>query len=380
MPTFYEFFCGGGMARAGLGSDWQCLFANDFDHKKCASYSRNWLNGELKKEDVRKLQISDLPGHADLAWASFPCQDLSLAGGGAGLKGDRSGTFWPFWDLIRGLKEEKRAPLIVALENVCGTLTSHGGRDFAAICSEFRTTGYQVGAVVVDAAYFLPQSRPRLFIIGVRNDIRILPELLDSTSNQLWHPRALLRAHEKLAPKDKENWLWWSIPAPTVRRPPLARMIKTGVGSTDWHSKSQTKQIIQMMDPTNRQKLRDAQALNKPVLGTMYRRTRPDRRGGTIQRVEVRFDGIAGCLRTPAGGSSRQMVIHVNGDDVRTRLLSTREAANLMGLPEDYLLPESYNEAYHLIGDGVAVPVVSFLSKHIFLPILANRQLEGIAA
>jgi DNA (cytosine-5)-methyltransferase 1 len=97
---FYEFFAGGGMARAGLGSGWKCLFANDFDHKKGETYRKNWGDKELKTLDVGSLKTSDLPGVADLAWASFPCQDLSLAGGGAGLKGDRSGTFWPFWRLM----------------------------------------------------------------------------------------------------------------------------------------------------------------------------------------------------------------------------------------------------------------------------------------
>jgi DNA (cytosine-5)-methyltransferase 1 len=52
-------------------------------------------------------------------------------------------------------------------------------------------------------------------------------------------------------------------------------------------------------------------------------------------------------------------------------LLSPREAARLMGLPDDYMLPQNYNEAYHLAGDGVAVPVVRFLAEHILEPLLA---------
>ncbi|HEX8513212.1 MAG TPA: DNA cytosine methyltransferase, partial [Allosphingosinicella sp.] len=129
--TFYEFFAGGGMARAGLGDSWRCLFANDFDRKKGLVYQANWgTGGELKIGDVGELKARDLPGYADLIWGSFPCQDLSLAGGGAGLLGERSGTFYPFWRLIRELIRDGRAPKIVALENVCGTLTSHQGRDF----------------------------------------------------------------------------------------------------------------------------------------------------------------------------------------------------------------------------------------------------------
>ena len=98
-----------------------------------AGYARNWGESELRLADVAELTTKDLPGVANLAWASFPCQDLSLAGSGAGLRGERSGTFWPFWNLMEELADEGRAPLVIVLENVCGALTSHGGEDFTAI-------------------------------------------------------------------------------------------------------------------------------------------------------------------------------------------------------------------------------------------------------
>jgi DNA (cytosine-5)-methyltransferase 1 len=60
----------------------------------------------------------------------------------------------------------------------------------------------------------------------------------------------------------------------------------------------------------------------------------------------------------------------VNGQSVKARLISGRETARLMGLPDTYTLPENYNEAYHLTGDGVVVPVVRHLAEHIFEPIL----------
>jgi DNA (cytosine-5)-methyltransferase 1 len=74
MPSFYEFFAGAGMVRAGLGQEWRCLFANDFDHKKGRIYRLNWCGEELKTADVGSLTTKDLPGVANLAWASFPCQ------------------------------------------------------------------------------------------------------------------------------------------------------------------------------------------------------------------------------------------------------------------------------------------------------------------
>ena len=119
MPTFYEFFAGGGMARAGLGSKWECLLGSVIDKNKANSYRENYKGGhELLVKDVGKVSISEIPGVADLIWASFPCQDLSLAGMGAGLRGARSGTFWPFWERVNSLKEAGRAPALVVLENV----------------------------------------------------------------------------------------------------------------------------------------------------------------------------------------------------------------------------------------------------------------------
>ena len=84
-----------------------------------------------------------------------------------------------------------------------------------------------------------------------------------------------------------------------------------------------------------------------------------------MQRAEVRFDDIAGCLRTPAGGSSRQIIIVVKGQEVRTRLYR-RGDGSAHGLAETYQLPDNYNEAYHLTGDGVAVPVVRHIAASIF--------------
>lgn len=374
MPNFYEFFAGGGMARAGLGKKWTCVFANDFDHKKSAIYRKNWGTDVLKTADVRALTTADLPGHADLVWGSFPCQDLSLAGGGAGLKGDRSGTFWPFWRLMQALIKDKRAPSIIVLENVCGTLTSHGGKDFSAICNALDAEGYRFGAVVMDAALFVPQSRPRLFVIGVRSDMRLPDELLESGPSNTWHTRGLLSAFDKLSTKVKQNWLWWNIPTPSPRKQRFADIIEDNPSSVSWHTQEETKKLLAMMSKVNRDKVTKAKKSGKLTVGAIYKRTRFDENGFKVQRAEVRFDEIAGCLRTPAGGSSRQLILVVEGEKVRSRLISSRETARLMGLSEQYTLPENYNEAYHLTGDGVAVPVVNHLAEKLFMPLLTYQN------
>ena len=116
------------------------------------------------------------------------------------------------------------------------------------------------------------------------------------------------------------------------------------------------------------------------MVGALYRRTRRDAEGARVQRAEVRFDGVAGCLRTPAGGSSRQSLLVVEKGRIRARLLSGREAARLMGLPEDYRLPTGYTDAYHLLGDGVAAPVVRFLAQHLLEPLAGCPAAPLLAA
>jgi len=383
VPSFYEFFAGAGMAREGLGQRWKCLFANEFDVKKTAIYQKHWPAPRvLKVGDVGKLKGSDVPGHADLVWASFPCQDLSLAGAGAGLKGDRSGTFWPFWRLMQALICEGRAPNIIVLENVCGTLTSHEGKDFAAICSAYANNGYHFGAMIVDAVHFVPHSRPRLFVVGLRDDTPLPVGLAASGPTPLspWQPRGLLNAFDSLSPKIKEKWIWWNLPTPAKRNVVFSELIEDNPVGVEWHTASETAKLLRMMSEINREKLEEAKCSGRRMIGTVYKRTRLDEFGRKVQRAEIRFDDIAGCLRTPAGGSSRQVIVVVDGENVRSRLISPRETARLMGLPDDYELPTNYNEAYHLTGDGVAVPVVRHLAEHIFEPLLTSRRQLAKAA
>jgi len=380
MFRFCEFFAGGGMARAGLGPEWRCLFSNDFDHKKSATYRLNWDGDMLKTADIKKLKPSDLPEETDLTWASFPCQDLSLAGGGAGLRGERSGTFWPFWTLMKGLIEANRAPKVIVLENVCGTITSHNGEDFGAICETFHSAAYHFGAIVIDAAHFVPHSRPRLFIIGIEKSLKIPSDLHRNAATKTWHPAALRRAVEKLPAKTTKSWIWWDLPEPKLRDVHLSDIIEDSPQGVEWFSNSEMQSLLSKMSEVNLAKVKSAQNFGRRMVGTVYKRTRVDEKGIKVQRAEVRFDEIAGCLRTPAGGSSRQIIMIVENCKVKARLISARETARLMGLPDAYKLPQNYNEAYHLTGDGVVVPVVRHLAASILEPVLRNNKPLKVAA
>ena len=364
--TFYEFFAGGGMARTGLGAGWRCLFANDIDPAKAAAYAANFGADDLRPGDVWNLHAADLPGQADLAWASSPCQDLSLAGTREGLSGRRSSAFWGFWRLIQQLDAEGRAPRAIGVENVTGLLSSHAGKDFAAICEALHGLGYRFGAMELDAALFAPQSRPRMFLLAVRET----PGELAAAGPGPFQTRAVRQAFERLPGALQRSWIWWRLPAPARRNAVLADVLEPD-DAVEWLAPARTQRLIGLMAPLHRRRLAERTAEGGRHVGTVFRRMRVEN-GRKVQRAEARFDGLAGCLRTPAGGSSRQFVLVLQDGQARARLLTPREAARLMGLPDDYRLPAAATAALHLAGDGVVASVVRHLAAELLEPLLGQ--------
>jgi DNA (cytosine-5)-methyltransferase 1 len=328
--TAWEFFAGGGMARLGLEPAFRTTFANDFDHGKAAAYRANFGDAHLSTADIHTLTAADLPGKADLAWASSPCQDFSLAGARAGLSGGRSSALLGFLRLIGELDGEGRAPRLLVIENVAGLLSARGGSDFAALQAAMADLGYSARAFTLDAAAFLPQSRPRVFVAASREGS--VPDL-----------------------------------APPPRRTILLEAILEA--SAPWSPPAQTDRLLSLLNPLHRARL-----TARPCTALAYRRVRSEA-GRRAQRLELRTDGLAGCLRTPAGGSSRQFVLEWTGVAARSRLLTPREGARLMGLPDSYVLPAGSTAAWRVIGDGVAVPVVRWLSEALLEPLLGPARM-----
>jgi DNA (cytosine-5)-methyltransferase 1 len=360
----YEFFAGGGLARLGLEPAFSTVFANDFDPAKASAYRAAHGGDDLRCGDVWTLTSADLPGQAALAWASFPCQDLSLAGARRGLAAPRSGAFWGFHRLIEKLKDEGRAPDVLALENVTGLLSSHGGADFSALVSALDALGYRVGALEIDAALFVPQSRPRLFVIAARN---APASLIASGPCEPFHSMKLREVVARLPDGLRKRYVWWRLDAPPKRNTRLADLLNDDA-SAEWHSAAQTQRLLDQMSPLQRARVDTLGTSGRREVGAVFRRIRVEH-GERVQRAEARFDGIAGCLRTPAGGSSRQILIFVDSQGVRSRLLNPREAARLMGVSDDYPIPASQTAALHLFGDGVCVPVVRWLSDQLLAPL-----------
>lgn len=369
------------MVRAGLGVRWHCLFANDIDPLKARVYADNWGSDEILREDIHNVGPKDLPGRADLAWASFPCQDLSVAGNGLGIgaaaktERTRSGTFWGFVDVMRALQSEGRMPRIVVLENVLGLLTINGGTEFQAVIGALTKLDFRVGAVVIDASHFLPQSRPRVFIVAVSAHSTLSDDIVRQKPHAVWHPDVLIKAVNKLPLRLRENWVWFSLGAPPMRKRTLASVVSDSAVGADWHTPTETRRLVGMMSDAHKEKLNSVKKSGKRVVGTLSLRMRPFE-GKTVQRAEICFRGLAGCLRTPRGGGSRPRVIIVKGNDVKTRLLTSKEALVLMGLKPDYCLPAGYDNSFRVIGDGVVVPVVAFLRSRLLAPLFRSTTLR----
>jgi len=220
--------------------------------------------------------------------------------------------------------------------------------------------------VVVDARHFLPQSRPRAFLIAADEDVD-LQGLVQHGPSEPFHTSGVVRA--SAAARDRE-WVWWALPLPRER---ASRFEELCERDAPCDPPGRIDALRGLLSPLNRDKLEAALGSARFLVGTGYKRTRPVE-GERQQRLELRFDGIAGCLRTPEGGSSRQTVVIVERGKVRTRLMTVRECARLMGAPESFQLPGSYNDGYRAMGDAVAVPVTRWLSRHILAPLAARLR------
>ena len=368
--VLHEFFAGGGLARLGFGHGWSCTFANEIDKLKGRAYADNFGAAELRLCDIADLRAKDIPDQADVAWASFPCTDLSVAGGGAGIDAPRTGAIWRYLDLVQSLREVDTAPRMICLENVTAMLSARHIDGFHRLITRLVELGYRVGALRIQASLFVPQSRERLFIVAVAGSIS--SQLAAGQPVSLWHPKALKTAVANLSDEVRDRWVWFDLPEPQVAVPSLSALIDEDAAGQNWHSAKETAAILENMSDLNRQVLVGHRSGEVQRYFTACRRTRTTVTGKQVVN-EISKDGIAGCIRPAKGGASRQLVLEVNNRRIRSRLMSVREAARLMGLPETYRLPVSQTAALNLLGDAVVVPCVTHLVQQLI------ERLLGIA-
>lgn len=362
---FAEFFAGIGLVRQGLElSGWRCAFANDIDAKKLEMYRRQFPDADehFVLGDIRGISAASLP-EVDLATASFPCTDLSLAGARAGLAGEHSSALWPFLEVLH--KVEHMRPRLILLENVPGFLSSHGGADFRSALIALNRLGYSVDALIVDAAYFVPQSRPRLFVVGMyepEKSLEVRERRTPTFFESQVRPPNLARF---ILENGDIRWKIRDLPALPNLSPQLVDILETlPEGAKEWWSTERADYLFSQMSPRHQAIAKEMIAGESESAGTVFRRVRNGR-----SMAELRVDGIAGCLRTPKGGSGRQILFLAGNGKYRVRLLTPRECARLMGA-DDYVIEVPANQALFGFGDAVCVPVIDWVAKNYLNPAL----------
>ncbi|WBA81357.1 DNA cytosine methyltransferase [Endozoicomonas sp. GU-1] len=348
-PASADFFAGSGLATEGLKDFFDSVWANDICAKKQAVFAANHSPEIFTLDSIENIKGDKLPRHS-LSWASFPCQDLSLAGNMGGITSSRSGMVWQW---LRILDEMREAPAVLVAENVRGLVSGKNGENYLALHNALLERQYNVGAVLIDAVHWVPQSRPRIFVIAVRKSTDISGFITDSPT---WaHPKAIQAIASKAT-----DWTWWNIPAPSTPMHPLEKIIEL---DAPFDSEETVNHHLSLIPKSHFDKLEAAVKKGQKVFPG-YKRIRNGQ-----QVLEVRTDGLAGCLRTPTGGSSRQQLVIYRNGKFGTRLLTVKEAAQLMGAHK-YQIPGTYNQGYKAMGDAVVVPVVRHLAEHLLYPLI----------
>jgi len=361
--TFSEFFAGIGLMRMGLEkAGWKILFANDIDPMKQRIYESHFQDepSHFVLGDIHNLSANDIPT-VSLATASFPCTDLSLAGRREGLAGSQSSALWGFIEILEELSDRK--PPIVLLENVEGFLTSNGGKDFEETLMRLNSLGYAIDAFVIDASRFVPQSRVRLFVVGFQ-----FPSFITVVNEQAAFYQSALRP-KKLADFIFNHpdivWHLKDLPFLPKRRFNLSEIVDvTDDDSKEWWSEERVNYLINQTSEKHRKVIE--KFTNDPQYHylTAFRRVRKGR-----SMAEIRSDGIAGCLRTPKGGSARQILLRVGKGTIKIRFVSPRECARLMGA-DNFKITGTFNESLFGFGDAVCVPVVEWIANNYLTPLL----------
>ncbi len=319
-----EFFAGMGLMRAGLeDAGIETVFANDICETKAALYRDNWGDEELHVGDIRALHGDDIPD-IDLATASFPCVDLSLAGHRKGLQGEQSGLILDFLRILGEM--ETRAPHTVLIENVPGFFTANDGEDWRTVLRGLHGLGYETDHAIVNADSFVAQSRARVFLVGNQG-----------------------RA---------------AIPEPPARRDDL-RLADVMDEEADWWKPMRLAKFLLSLSPLQESRVSTYQARDTTGFFGAFRRTR---NGSAVW--EVRADEKAGALRTTRGGSAKQAVLRAGHGCLAARWMGVMEYARLQGAEHMRYGSVTPGQAMFALGDGVCVPVVKWLAEHCIRPML----------
>ncbi|MFG3697596.1 DNA cytosine methyltransferase [Micromonospora sp. NPDC047620] len=365
-----EFFAGIGLVRTALEPlGVQVVWANDIKQAKFNTYRENYPDADthFKVVDIRKVEATDLPPGIDLATSSFPCIDLSLAGNRLGLAGAQSGMFFEFARILEGMS---RRPSVVLLENVRGFATSHGGKDIERAFEKLSQLGYSLDVLAIDAMHFVPQSRPRMFIVGISKDKLPKNSHVGVPAPSDVRPTWVTALHERHSSTYDMHYL--DLPPLPEGPKDLSGVIDHDVPASAWWDAKRVEAFVGSLSHGQRVRFEALRDGNTISYRSAYRRTRQG-----VSMWELRRDAIAGCLRTTGGGSSKQALVEVGmRREPRVRWMTPKEYARLMGAGNYKLVAGTPNQQLFGFGDAVVVDVVRWIGQHYLIPVLTPETTD----
>lgn len=290
------------------------VWANDINEKATKTQLLNFKDINVVCGDITQIlsnknkqlslfpETNALPKTADVVIGGFPCQDFSLAGKRKGLTVERGTLYLSMVKIVETLK-----PKVFLAENVKGLISWENGLAINTIIKDFTELGYKVNYKLFNAAdYGVPQSRERVIIIGVREDIQ---------KNIEWASPTHSASDISLLP-----WV----------------TIKQAIG-----------------DLENEEKHRSL-----PNFGYSKAKLCKGKQGNTITKA----DKPAPTMRAEHHGN---IEFHYS----LPRRLSAREAARIQTFPDDFVFYKSVSDAYRQIGNAVA-PVFAWHMAQTLVKIL----------
>lgn len=311
--TFIDLFAGIGGFRVALEqAGATCVFSSEIDKYAVQVYKANF--NEDVSGDITQIKEQDIPAH-DVLCAGFPCQTFSDFGNRKGFK-DPRGTL--FFDIVRVAKHHK--PKVVLLENVLGLTWHDEGNTFKTIINSLEEIGYKVQWQIMDATMFgLPQMRKRIFIVGIRDDIKTSFKFPEGT--------------------------------PTARK--MKDIIESNVDANHFIAEERYERVL-------KQKANGKCQYSHFVIG-------PNDMAHTLLTSKYEHNLVVDDT-TPTGKfhnvkAKTAKAARINKQHVRR--LTPKEYGRLQGFPDTFQMPVSNKQAYRLFGNAVAVPVVAALFEEI---------------
>lgn len=343
-----ELFCGpGGIANGAIHAKVENgdkiymiehAWATDYDKDTCDTYIKNICNGNKHTvicEDIRRLNFDKLESISDINALTFgfPCNDFSIVGEQKGI----NGTFGPLYGYgVKALKKFK--PMWFLAENVGGLKNSNEGKTFETILNDLKNVGYTLYPHLYSFdEYGVPQSRKRIIIIGIRQDINVV--FRPPSTNEF-----------KSVDISSKN---------AIENPPIPE------NAPNNELTSQAQQVVE--------RLKWIRPGENAFTADIPKHLQLKVKGAKISQIYKRLDPSKPAYTVTGSGGGGTHMYHWSED----RALTNRERARLQTFPDDFVFCGSKESARKQIGMAVPCRGVKIIVESV-LKCFAGVDYESI--